>query len=486
MRSPPAAGRGDGRLRSSDGSAAANVLLTAGSLYTAAFGVHVLGQLVALPVLTRLLSPEQYGALVLALVISNFVAVVGAAALGTAVVRSVHGTWGPDGGRALLTTAVGAVAALAAVAIATQAVWGPLVGLGPGQTLVTVALLGAPAMAFRLVVGDWLRAHGRDGLAVGIAVAAVVVGQAAGLALLWWTAAPELYLIGLLAGNVLAAIAGCVGGAVRPTLPRSRALLQWAWRFSAPLTVHKATSLLLDQGDRLVVAQIAGTAQAARYAVAYAVANVAVVVTTAMHSVVQPALFAARQEDRHALIAATRAKVVAIAAAATSTLALLGPPAVGLLTPSEYDALALAPVVALVALCAVPHALRCSAVAVLFERERTAAVAWRTASAAAASLALCAAAVARWGLVGAAVAALIGYLLQAVLVHSAAAGEINVPVAAAEWRAALLAVAAAAAGATLPLDRAGLVLRVGGGLMAMTVIARMILRAALQQQRPMV
>lgn len=241
----------------------------------------MLAGVVSMPVTTRLLSQEQYGALSLVLVTVSLLGTLGRLGFPQAVIRFY----------AARRAAGRAVAAEFCNTMLTGAVCGgvilALVALGlidrfgdPAHTAVTPLRLGLLVVVIRVagsVAFEILRADEevRRFAATQVAVRWIPVLLGIALLLLWQRAATAV-VAGLVVGE------GLVTLAVLLMLARAGQLTApaWSWpvartalAYGLPLTVVGAGSGLLRYGDRYLIEAFLGTEAVAAYAVPYDLAG---------------------------------------------------------------------------------------------------------------------------------------------------------------------------------------------------------------------
>ena len=404
-------------------------LRSRGTLYTLATALQLSVAVLVLPAVTRLLPPGDYGVVAVAIVVQLALALIGAVGLPETLPRTFFRI-GAERARALFSLTVVTSAAVALVAEVTGPFWSQgLLGLEYGAPM-RLAVWSAVPLAVVMAAQAVLRAADR---AIAFVVSAVLVtagAQGLGLAFLSVAdATPTTYLAGVALGITVAAI--FAAAVTRPTARglADRTFLGSSLRVSLPTVVHGLAVYLIWAGDRAVLNRLEGSAAVGRYHVAYLVGGLAILFISAIYSAWGPIVFRAPEEHRWAALADTTAAISRVAAAGAALTAIGAPLALVVLAPARYEPLDLAVVSALIALAAVPFVTYCSHLHILLWHGRTFVLAWVTPLVALVNVGANLALVPVLGLVGAAVATVISYALQATLVGVAARRLGSVP-----WR----------------------------------------------------
>jgi O-antigen/teichoic acid export membrane protein len=462
-------------------------LLARGSIYTLATALQLSGALIVLPAITRLLSPDEYGVVALAVVIQQLLAFAGGLGLSSVVTRDYFiEDRGPEVARKLVSTTLIPATALVVVAEVTGPEWSKIFSDLEYGTALRIAVFSALPMAVVLSCQGLLRAADRAGAYVFLAVLCGVGGQAIGLlCLIALDGGPIAFIAGLCSSVAVAAAAGLVlTGAIRFSVP-DRQVVREALAIGAPTVMHNLAGYLLAFGNRIVIERVAGVGSVGRYQVAYGVGGAVIYLIQAVNNAWAPLVFGAGDERRWRTLADTTGALSLVTGLVVGGLALAAPLALIVAAPSDYDPEELAPVCALIALSAVPFVAYLAGSHIVFWRGRTTVLAWATPVSAALNLALVAVLVPPLGLEGAGLASIAGYSLLALCVRWRAQGMAEVP-----WRRdrTVIGVAAGsalvAAGVFLPADGAWLAVR---GLAAAIVglfLIRLVRRLLAEDQLP--
>lgn len=234
------------------------------------------------PVLTRVLSLEQYGELSLLLKIALVWTVVSKCGLQNAVQRFTPGP-GQDNKAATsaFTTFTLTVLAVALVFVALGYVGIRLTQPHLSQTIrvllpVTAALVVTRAV--QPILSGFLRVERRPMLYNLCEVVGKALGILLGVGAAVLTASLLLYLSGLAIAETLVALSLLAwfwkSGRIQLSAWNSQ-LAVMALRFAFPLIAYELASVVLDSGDRLLIAKLLGAAPLAYYSAAYSLATYA-------------------------------------------------------------------------------------------------------------------------------------------------------------------------------------------------------------------
>jgi O-antigen/teichoic acid export membrane protein len=396
-----------------------------GTLYTIGVAVQGLATLMVLPFVTRILGAAEYGPVALGLSIIQVGAALTIAGLPIAITR-VH--FDPGDGPARSRALVGLVVGISVVVVTAALLLVPAVG-------VTIALPVATVGAVALVVAGQalLRARGRPLLFVLTAMGSTVGAHAVALvatALVDRTS--TVYLAGYLVGAVVTAAATMV--IAPPLLPwRVPGAMAEGLRIALPVLPHAAAILVLFSADPLIVTALLGVTDAGRYQVAMMLGMATLALLNGINNAWAPAIMSADAEDRWAFLARTVRPILMVGAVGSLGLALIAPIAVRVLAPSEFGHGDLAEVAQIISLCALPQAIYLGASAVLFNEKRTTLLAVSTPIAVGIYVVVAVVLVGQLGLLGMALAKLIGFVVLAVATLVVGRRAAHVPWRPARW-----------------------------------------------------
>ena len=401
-------------------------------MYALASAVQTVAAIVVIPAMTRKLGSEQYGVVATALALYQIVQVFVTAGLPVAAAWSVYEATKSslESARRLVAATV-VVAGMAALAIHLLGpMWSPRLLELPYDRVLAVAILCVVPGAGLAGVLAILQAGSRPRAFATCALSSAVGGQLIGVALVFSAGLGAVgYLAGMVVGNVVGAAIGLrltrVSLLRLPGIPAVWSSVQQA----GPTVLHSAAFIVLASADRLLVERFLGLEDAGRYHASYLVGSVGMIAALALNNAWAPMIYRAAEDERWLLLRDTTATVYGAAAIVAGGLAIGAPIALAIFVPGSYRPSDLTPVTAIVAGCLLPYVTYLSGVHVLFQRRRVTPLAVATALAGAANVALNLLLIPLAGLVGSALATLLGYLLWAWLVRRAASRVVDVP-----WR----------------------------------------------------
>ncbi|MBD0290896.1 MAG: polysaccharide biosynthesis C-terminal domain-containing protein [Thermoleophilia bacterium] len=423
-------------------------LLARGTLYTLATALQVSTAVLVLPAVTRLLPATEYGVVAVAVVVQLVLGLAGSAGLPETLPSTYFRTAdGPDRARTLVAVAFATSFLVVLLAEATGALWSASLLDLPYETPVRIAVWSAVPFAVLITAQAVLRAGDRAGAFFATAVIGTAGAQALGLVfLVAFGASPAAFLAGMTLGISLGAVAAVATSGLSLRGFASPRFLRSSLAFSLPAVAHGLALYLVWAGARAVLNHLEGPAAVGRFHVAYLVGGLAVVIVSAIYRAWSPIVFGAPDERRWAALADTTEVVYRVAAAVAVAIAIAAPIALVVLAPN-YDPLGLVTVSSVVTLSAVPFVTYCASLNVILWHGRTLTLAWTTPLVAAANVGLNLGLIPLLGFSGAAVATVLAYTLQALLVTWAARRLVRVP-----WRLRPAIEAAAATGAAVALS----------------------------------
>ena len=452
-------------------------LFGSGSVYTLALVVQLSAALLVVPIVTRLLSVEAYGAVAASMVVMTIVSITGAAGLPEAASRTFFREDGGvrDAHRLVVGTAAVALV-VALIAELTGPLWAGVFSL-EYTSVVRLAVWGGGATAVMLAAQSLLRAAGRVWSFLAVAAVASLGAQGLGLALTVAYGTPAAYMAGLAAGTAAAAAVGVVlTGSLRHGVPGPR-LMRDGLVLGLPLIPHSLAVYMMLAVDRIVIAGMLGLGATGRYQVAYQVGSVGVALITALNQAWIPLLLGADESRRSEILSTSSRSVHQFAAIVAGAVALATPLGLLFAAPPEYDRADLVPVAALVAFSILPYATLSTYFNVVFVAGRTRVMAVAAPVAAVFNLGLNLLLLPVVGLIGASIATVAAYVVLAAIIVRASR---RVERLSGTLRTALLSWAAAApvvaAGALLPPGAVGTAIRVGIGAVLLVALARLALQ----------
>jgi len=395
------------------------------------------------PAQTRVLGPSGYGQLSIGIALCQLGSVVLCLGLHSAAQRRYHQPDGADWARRLLGTSMVLVVVVATVLVVSVPAWAAVVDAGRGHRLIMATVVVWSALAglavFALVVH---RAADRLGWYVAVALVQGLLAPVLGLVVAAHGGGALAYLVTMAAVQGVATTVGLV--AARPRVPRRQDLRRLGddLRFAVPLVPQQASSILLAMGDRVVLERLLGSAANGRYSVAYAVGSLGITVASAVNQVWMTRVYSLGGGSADlAALAVARRQVQLLGAAATVGVAAGAPLLYAWFLPASFHGGGLALVTALVAVGLVPYGWLVTDQWTVLRNGATGRLAVVTLAAAAANLALNVVLVPVLGLVGSALATVLGYGALAIAVRYLAGAA---PCAGRRWPVALAAATAMA------------------------------------------
>lgn len=397
----------------SDVRSASRSLLGRGSVYSIVNAIQALAGLLVLPAITRILGADSYGVVALALLLSQVLTIFACFGLPMSVTRQYFiGSGGAGEARSLVRQGSLLALALMMVFLITVPMWAGVIATSSTRELVIVACTVWPGASL-LLAQSLLRAANRVGEFVVVGLLGSVGGQFIGLSLLLFVSRePSLYLIGILAGQSVAAIWAFL--AARPSVGSQggRGALAFALRLGLPTIPHSVALFALGMTSRFLVERQLGISMAGRFQVAYVLGMLPVTFLGAINNAWAPMVLGRDSDSRWQLLADTTKLVHVIAAITTTTLTLLAPLAILIVAPSSYNRHGLALLASIISLSALGNTLYLSRVHVVFVRGRTRILMFLTPGSLLVAVTLGMVMVNGAGLVGAAVITPLAFLLQ--------------------------------------------------------------------------
>lgn len=405
-------------------------LLGKGSVYTLGSVLQLSGSALAIPIVTRLLDPAEYGTVALALTIQLFVTTLSALGVPAAVTRVFfeNGDDGKATARALIVNTVLLGLGGTALGLLTGLVWAPLLVPGePGAVMLGIAMaLPGAAISASLAL---IRVQERAFQFVCITLVANFGAQLLGIAGLLIDRSATAYLLGYGTAMVIAAIAAASLTGAIGSRPAPRPALREALAYGLPTVPHTLSVFVLALGDRVVIQIVSGLNAVGKYQLSYAVGGLGMNFLSSLQNAWVPITFGAEEHLRWQSLAETAALVTRLAALTCGVIALLARPLLSVVVPPDYDLSSLAEITAVLSLATLPWATYLPRSQVLFWTKHTRPLAWITPAAAILNLALVAALLPPFGLVGAAAATVLAIGFQAAATNVAASRVADVP-----WR----------------------------------------------------
>jgi O-antigen/teichoic acid export membrane protein len=377
------------------------------------------------PVTTRLLAPSHFGLVAASIAVMQVLVAIGSMSLQTAVQRRYAAPGGERDARRLLTLAIGISLLVFVLADLTGPVWSQALGLGPYPLAVRYAVAWAALTAASNAALGLLRSRDQLGPFAAVSLLQSVVAE--GLSLLLIVTLERTAAVWILGELLAQAAAVTVALAyARPLLLRwrDRKIAVSALAYSVPLVPAALAVFVLETSDRLVVHHELGPEAVARYAVAYNIGSIPMILLGALTTVWMPRVFAlADPRVRDSVLAQSRDALYALLIPVLAGLGIGAPVLLHIWAPPSYRPEDLLVVVALVSATSLTLAGAMAHTRVLLAEGRTLPVASATLLAAAVNLALNFLLVPVLGLEGSALATLLSYgAMQALLAKATRRG----------------------------------------------------------------
>jgi O-antigen/teichoic acid export membrane protein len=377
------------------------------------WGVQVVAAALVTPLLTRLLDVPGFGLVVSANAVMQVLFVLAGLGLYSAIQRQY--ATDAEGAFRLLTVSMLAASVLVVLVDVTAPVWAPLAGFetygGASRLAVPWAGLSAVTNASLAL----LRSQDRLLAFSTVSMLQSVIAEVTSLLLVSLvTPTATMFVLGQVIAQALAVVVGLALSPPRRVRLRDRELVTSALVFGLPLVPAVLSTFVLDTSDRLIIQAQLGSAEVARYQVAYNVGAMPMLLLSVLNSSWMPRIFSLKDE-RAAVIAASRDLLYRLLVPTLVGLVVAAPLVLRIWAPPEYDTDGLLLVNALVILCAIPCASALSSTRALMAEGRTGYLAAAQASAATLNVALNILLLPLLSLVGSALATAISMMVLAVL-----------------------------------------------------------------------
>ncbi len=205
----------------------------------------------------------------------------------------------------------------------------------------------------------------------------------------------------------VALLAILMGKPLFPTHERAR--VRQGLRLAAPLLPQAAAMLALLMGDVVLTTILLGDAAAGTYQVSLQLGNIAFVLSTALFNAWGPLVFSHPLERRWSFTADTGAVLTAIVGAGGVGVALLSPWLVAAMTKADFDQVAMVHALGWLSSVGVIYMVYQGSSLAVLDAERTSRLAWTALAALAVMVAVSLVAAPLLGIVGVAVAKVVGY-----------------------------------------------------------------------------
>lgn len=383
------------------------------SLYMLLWALQLVLAAALTPVTTRILGPEQFGAVAAAMAVMQVAAVLAGVGLQTAIQRQ-HGSYDDGvGARRLLTLSiVGSLFVVAALEI-TGPAWSRLLGFPHYGGAVRFAVLWAGFAALTTSALALLRSQDRLLFFTIVSLVQSVVAEVTAVCLVL-TIEPTatMFILGELLGQIAAVTLALIF--VPPAWLRldDRVLVKAGLLYALPLVPAALSNFVLGASDRLIVQDQLGATAVARYQIAYNIGSMPMILLDLLDNVWMARIFGLRNAGLRAeVLRASRDALYRLLAPLIVGLSLGAPLMLRLWAPPAYQPDKLLAVTSVVIVCALPYTAGLALTRARLAEGRSTSVAVASGVAALVNVLLNLVLVPRFGLLGAAVATLLAFVL---------------------------------------------------------------------------
>ncbi|MCU1527314.1 MAG: polysaccharide biosynthesis protein [Frondihabitans sp.] len=409
--------------------------------YMLVWSVQLVIAAMATPVLTRLMSTEEFGVLASANAIMQVSYILASAGLSTAAQRRFASGESAQARRLLTVTMISSILVCGAVALTLPA-WSDSLGLQSHMLVLRMCLAWAATSAVTNCCLALLRSQ--DRLLPFAVVSAVQSLVAEGLslslvALLGGTAGS--FVGGQLAAQILAMCLSLL--AVKASVFRRRHLkaIGADLRFALPLVPAALSTFILAMADRLILQRKLGSADVGRYQIAYNIGSLPTLLVGVLNTAWLPRFFSS-SPDQVEMSRYARDQLDRLLLPVVVGMSVGSPLLLALWAPSSYAPQDLLAVTAVVVVSVLPYAAGLVPTRTLLTSGKSLPVALATALAAVANVALNFLLIPSLGIAGAGLATLLAYVILWLALAVAARAVVAVP--ARGWRPATLMIIAGA------------------------------------------
>lgn len=399
------------------------------SVYVLLFALQTGLAAVVTPVATRLLGSDAYGEMIAAIAVMQALSVVAGLGLGAAVSRAYFEKRGPTKARRLVTVTISFAVLITAVADVTGRFWATAIGFNGYGGAVRLAVFWAGVSA---VTGCALRLLKTQDRIVAFAIGSLIQSALAEVVSIGFVLGightARNYILGELVAQIAATI--FVLAYIRPKgfARRHRALISRALRYSLPLVPAGLSTLALYSADRLILQAQIGESEVARYQIAYNIASIPLVLLMVLNSMWMPRFYALADEaEVGVLLGAARDALYRLLVPVILGVMCGGPLVLKVWVPSSYRPERLQVLMFVILLTCLPFAAGQSGLRALMTTGGTTTIAVVTAIAGAVNIGLNFPLIAEFGLIGAAFATFVSYVVLQVLLNLSARRRIRIP-----------------------------------------------------------
>ncbi|MGA3146694.1 MAG: oligosaccharide flippase family protein [Acidimicrobiales bacterium] len=391
-----------------------------GLLYVVIWSLQITVLTVISPLLAHLLGPGQFGRVSAAIALHQVLMVVAVFGIDQAVVLAhSEGSHENDNSeaRGLLAVSMCIAALVTTLVYVTGGLWAGELGFGGfNGVVIPTVLWTAPAGACLAMLG-FLRAEDRLGAFTAVSFVTAVCGQILGIGLILLGHRTALDYAW---GGVIAQCAGLAIG-IAVCRPRLAGLVSFeplwrAVRLGFPVVLGGLAIFVVNAGDRFVLQIDLGPAATGRYQVAFTIGAAASLLLTFVNQSWAPSIFAIREEEeRWKVVARVRDESLAVIAPVLLGLIVVVPVLLPIVAPADFHTSSLRLVTYFIALATVPIVISASCTRILLSCRKPRAIAIAAGAASVVTIAVNVALVPVWGPLGSAIANLIAFSCQALV-----------------------------------------------------------------------
>ncbi|OIH93345.1 lipopolysaccharide biosynthesis protein [Curtobacterium sp. MCBA15_001] len=398
-----------------------SVLFGRGLLYVVVWSMQLVVSSLISPVLAHLMPPAEFGVLASAIALYQALVVLAVIGMDQASVLQRAEDGNDRKARGLMAVGMVTAALVTVTALTTIPLWADAAGFVGNHPLLLVAVLWTAPAGIVQISLSLLVAQDRIKVFAVTSLLSSVGGSIIGLALLTWVQADAVTYAW---GGVIAQVTAMVIG-ITATRPRFAGLfdlrtMRRAFRLGVPITLGSLSYFVLNVGDRLVVQRLLGPDEVARYQIAYVVGSAVILLLTFTNNAWAPHFAALRDAvARRELSMHSRDELYRLLAPVLLAVTLVSPIALPILAPASYRVEQLTVVVFVVAITAFPVVASGATGRLLLVERRGVAVGVIAAVAGAVNIGANLVFVPMLGILGAAVATVIAYVVLAVLQQAA-------------------------------------------------------------------
>lgn len=381
------------------------------------------------PVATRLLGTQAYGQVIAALAVMQLLFCVAGLGLGSAVDRSYFEENGPERARKLVTFAMVVAVVITVIADATGRFWAPAAGFDSYGGAVRLGVIWAGVSAITACGLGLLKTQDRIVVfAIGSLTQSIIAEFVSISFVVGFGHNSRNFVLGELVAQIMATIYVLYYIRPKPFLRADRDVVMRAVRYGVPLVPAGLATLALYSADRLILQGMLGETEIGRYQIAYNIGSIPVVLLMFLNSVWLPRFFAIGNNlDLGPLLAATRDALYQLLAPVLLGILCGGALVLKVWAPPSYEPGHLQVLMFVIVMTTLPYAASQSGQRALMTTGATKEIAVVTAISAGVNIGINFPLINAFGLIGAAIATLVSYVVLQVLFNLATRRHMRIP-----------------------------------------------------------